>query len=167
MDGGVIIMSLPLTLYHDLFFAITDRATARWELASSSLWTHVISIGDPGSRIVVSARRMGDRLLRREFDDVNPLGTGMTPETIFARWGYVAATPDDVKTIAGFGRALPPDAHLLIHCEQGISRSTAAAAIVLMTRYQLPESVAVDVVKGARPEANPNPWMLKLYGEVR
>jgi predicted protein tyrosine phosphatase len=154
------------TAYHDLSFAVTDRRTARSELNfRDSSWTHVVSIGDPGSNGVISRRRMGTRLLRLEFDDVTPgEGHGSSPQEIFTRFGYVAASTFQVMSIADFGRSLPEDAQLLVHCEHGVSRSAAAAAIVLMARFpdiRYPD--ALSAVRQSRPQASPNSWMLQLF----
>lgn len=157
---------MPLTAhpFGDIAVAITDRPTARRELLfGSSTWTHVISIGDPGARLAVSQRRLGDRLLRLEFDDVNPAAAGTTPESIRARLGYIAARPEHVQAIAAFGRTLPAGARLLVHCEQGRSRSPAAVAIVLMARYGLTETEALRAVTAIKSDVTPNTWMLGLY----
>lgn len=157
-------MALIATPLREIALAITDRPTARRELNfTASTWTHVLSIGDPGGRLAVSSRRFGDRLLRLEFDDVDPAKVGASPEAVWARWGYSAATAGHVQAVATFGRELPAGAHLLVHCEQGVSRSTAAAAIVLMARYGLSEGEALAFVRDIRPQARPNGWMLRLY----
>lgn len=157
---------MPLTAHPlgDISVAITDRPTARRELLfGSSTWTHVISIGDPGAQVVTTERRMRSRLLRLEFDDVNPITAGTTPESILARYGYIAAKPEHVQAIAAFGRTLPAGARLLVHCEQGRSRSPAAVAIVLMARYGLPETEALEAVTAIKSDVTPNTWMLGLY----
>lgn len=130
---------------------ITDRANARRALNSPGCrWTHVVSIGDPGSHRAVRPGQFGDRLLRLEFDADGPRGV----------------TLEHVQAIAAFGRALPAEARLLVHCELGISRSTAAAAIILMARSTLSEDDAVKVVRQIRSQAVPNQRMLALYREM-
>ncbi len=78
------------------------------------------------------------------------------------------ATAEDVAGIFGFIRALgdgPPAAPLLIHCQQGISRS---AAVALSWIYgQLPPTPdravkAIDLTLELRPEAKPNRLVLAL-----
>lgn len=161
-------MSLLPHPLRDISLAITDRPTARRELNfATSTWSHVVSIGDPGSRLAVSPRRLGSRLLRLEFDDVTPDET-ISPEMIFARYGYSAATTAHVRAIVDFGRALPTRAQVLIHCEQGISRSTAAASILLMARFpDLNRPEVSDFVRRIRPQAHPNLWMMGLYFQLR
>lgn len=153
--------------FRDLTFAVTDHRTARSELnfKDSNHWTHVVSIGDPGSSGVTSARRMGTRLLRLEFDDVTPgEHYGDSPQEIFVRFGYVTASTSQVMQIADFGRTLPSDARLLVHCKHGVSRSAAAAVVVLMSRFpdvKYPD--ALDAVRRSRSQAFPNSWMLQLF----
>lgn len=156
------------TPFRDISFAICSRPEARRELNfAASTWTHYVSIGDPGAQIAVNPRRMGARLLRLELDDVTP-DENRSPEMIRARWGYIAATSANVQAIMDFGRTLPSKAQVLIHCEQGISRSTAAATILLMERFpDLNRPDALALVRRARPQARPNPWMLGLYALLR
>ncbi len=79
-----------------------------------------------------------------------------------------AATAEEIAGIFGFIRGLsagPPAAPLLIHCQQGISRS---AAVALSWIYgQLPPSPdragrAIDLTLELRPEAKPNRLVLAL-----
>jgi len=52
--------------------------------------------------------------------------------------------------------------HVLIHCTQGISRSTAGAMILLMTKGHTQEE-AYTMVRKTRSVAHPNDRMLRLY----
>ncbi len=79
-----------------------------------------------------------------------------------------SATAEDIAEIFGFIRALsagPPAAPLLIHCQQGISRS---AAVALAWIYgELPPTPdravrAIDLLLDLRPEAKPNRLVLAL-----
>ncbi len=79
-----------------------------------------------------------------------------------------SATAEDIAEIFGFIRALsagPPAAPLLIHCQQGISRS---AAVALSWIYgELPAThdraeKAIDLTLELRPEAKPNRLVLAL-----
>ncbi len=78
------------------------------------------------------------------------------------------ATAEDVAGIFGFIRALgagPPAAPLLIHCQQGISRSAAVALSWIFG--QLPPSPdramrAIELTLRLRPEARPNRLVLAL-----
>jgi hypothetical protein len=56
-----------------------------------------------------------------------------------------------------------PAAHLLVHCCAGVSRSAAAAALILMqANPEWPASAALDMVAAIRPRAWPNLLILEL-----
>lgn len=163
-------MSLAAHSFRDLSFAICDRPTARRELlCRGSTWSHVVSIGDPGAREVPRGNRGLARFLRLEFDDVTPgEDHGRTPAEIRARFGYIAATREQIQQIVTFGENLPPGARVLVHCEQGKKRSPAAVGILLMSRYPdifWPDAAAA--IRQARPQATPNAWMVQLYMHLR
>jgi len=85
-------------------------------------------------------------------------------DTILAHPDYVLPRRADVEALLAFGQGLPDgDAtHLLIHCHMGISRSTAAAAaILLQARPQLDEDAALAHIQSQRPQAWPNSLMIR------
>jgi predicted protein tyrosine phosphatase len=117
--------------------------------------THVLSILDPGwpepepFSIFDVHRR-----LRLRFHDV-----------IEAQPGCIAPERWDVELLLAFARALDTSkhAHLLIHCHAGVSRSTAAAALVLaQTRPDRPAHEILREVVRLRPRAWPNLRILEL-----
>jgi predicted protein tyrosine phosphatase len=58
------------------------------------------------------------------------------------------------------------EAHLLVHCRAGVSRSTAAAALILMqANPEWPASAALDAVAAIRPRAWPNLLILE-FGDL-
>ena len=64
-----------------------------------------------------------------------------------------------------FGREVSEtaEAHLLVHCRAGVSRSTAAAALILMqANPEWPASAALDAVATIRPCALPNLLILEF-----
>jgi predicted protein tyrosine phosphatase len=81
---------------------------------------------------------------------------------------YRSARAADLAGIFDFIRSLgsgPPAAPLLVHCQMGISRSTAVA--LSWVYGQLPSSKdrarrAIDVILELRPEAKPNRLVLFL-----
>ena len=86
--------------------------------------THVLSIlgpnaPDPPEFAAFAPHR---RLILRFHDVIEP-----QPDQI-------APTREDVERLLVFGREVSetPEAHLLVHCRAGVSRSTAAAALILM-----------------------------------
>jgi predicted protein tyrosine phosphatase len=71
----------------------------------------------------------------------------------------------DVERLLAFGRDLinAPHSHLLIHCHAGVSRSTAAAALILaQAGPDRPARAVFDVVSSIRPRAWPNLRILEL-----
>jgi predicted protein tyrosine phosphatase len=86
--------------------------------------THVLSILDPGwPDPEAIARFPAHRRIALRFHDV------IAPSP-----GAVVPSEQDVAHLLEFGReamAAGPQAHLLIHCHAGVSRSTASAALLL------------------------------------
>ena len=78
-----------------------------------------------------------------------------------ARGGPVAA---DVEAIIAFGRALDlKTGILLVHCQAGVSRSSAAALVVLRTILGPgTEEPLVRHLRSGYPECRPNALVLEL-----
>ena len=92
------------------------------------------------------------RLIQRFHDVIEP-----QPDQI-------APIREDVERFLVFGREVSdtPEAHLLVHCRAGLSRSTATAALILMqANPEWPASTALEVVAAIRPRAWPNLLILK------
>lgn len=140
-----------------MHLTITDRTGAGRILMSEPVDV-LISIGDD-DRTPAGFHR-ARRRLRLVFDDI----TCESMASIMA--SYVPPTEADVRQIADFARQIKDGDRVLIHCAAGISRSTAAAAIVLMERGAA-EDEALAEVKRIRPCARPNELMLAIYGEMR
>ena len=81
--------------------------------------------------------------------------------------GRYPPTRDDVIRLLEFGRELS-DAeacHLLVHCHAGVSRSTAATALILAQAHPArPAREVLDAVSQIRPRAWPNLRILE-YGD--
>jgi predicted protein tyrosine phosphatase len=119
--------------------------------------THVLSILDPGWPEPDPIRNFDlNRRLKLNFHDV------IEPEP-----GWIVPERWDVELLLAFGRNLreisdgtgaePTEPHLLVHCHAGVSRSTAAAILVLAQHE--PARSAHDVVGEVirlRPRAWPN-----------
>jgi predicted protein tyrosine phosphatase len=113
--------------------------------------THVLSILDPDYPVPEAFGRFGEHeKLELRFHDVIEDDPGMEPP----REG-------DVVRLLAFGRDLmaepPNDAHLLVHCHAGISRSTASMALILA--QGLPAVSAHEIMREIvriRPKAWPN-----------
>lgn len=142
-----------------LKLTILSRDGAVAVLALPNDFTHLISIGDavgstPLPEVLVSSIPYQ---LRLEFDDISVRSSWVE------RWGYIYPSLADVLKILDFSDTTSTDGHLLVHCEQGISRSTAAAIIFVLRRLGLgSEEEAIKKVFEARQIASPNSLMIKL-----
>ncbi|MEQ9542811.1 MAG: hypothetical protein RIU46_38995 [Deltaproteobacteria bacterium] len=115
----------------------------------------VVSIGDPGSRPPPGFRSLGRSTLRLEFEDIVDAENALGP------------TDRDVTSIINFAPTVRRLGGIcLVHCEAGVSRSTAAAAII--ARIILgpgSELAAMELACGAVAFAAPNRLMLQLADE--
>ena len=121
--------------------------------------THVLSLLDPGSP-EPEAFGIFDphRRLELRFHDV-----------IDADPGCVPPERPDVEQLLSFGRDLAnaKGAHLLVHCHAGVSRSTAAATLILVqARPDRPAEEALQTVVRRRPRAWPNLRILELGDDI-
>lgn len=121
--------------------------------------THVLSILDPGWPEPEAFERFPAHWrMTLRFHDV-----------IDAQPGLVAPRREDVGLLLDFGReveAAGAAAHLLIHCHAGISRSTAAAALLLA--QAAPNRPPADIfaeIGRRRPRAWPNLLLIE-HGET-
>jgi predicted protein tyrosine phosphatase len=128
--------------------------------------THVLSILDPGWPEPEPLRDFElSRRLKLNFHDV-----------IEAEPGWIAPERFDVELLLAFGRSLgeivdeagaEAATHLLVHCHAGVSRSTAAA-ILLLAQHEPARSAqnVVGQVIRARPRAWPNLRMIEMGDEL-
>jgi predicted protein tyrosine phosphatase len=74
----------------------------------------------------------------------------------------------DVEKIVAFAKSLNPQAgDLLVHCQAGISRSSAAALVVLLTRLGPgSEESLVDYLCENYPECRPNLLLTQLADQL-
>jgi predicted protein tyrosine phosphatase len=133
------------------------------ELHSTRSVTHVLSILDPEwpDPQAFQAYEAHHRTILRFHDAVEP------------RRGVVLPQVGHVEAILGFGRALGHDAeardegHLLIHCHAGISRSTAAMAMILAQVYPDEDEERIFLrLQEVRPQAWPNSIMIGFADEL-
>src|SRR5260370_17208643 len=111
--------------------------------------THVWSILGPNSPDPpeFAAFAPHRRLILRFHDVIEP-----QPDQI-------APTREDVERLLVFGREVSEttEAHLLVHCRAGESRSTAAAALILMqANPHCPATPALDPSPPTRPPPRPH-----------
>ena len=115
--------------------------------------THVLSILDPDWPAPEALGRYeASRRLELRFHDI------IDPQP-----GWIAPAAADIERLLAFGGELGREAHLLVHCHAGVSRSTAAAALILAERHpDQPAAAALDAVSRRRPKAWPNLRILEL-----
>ncbi len=119
--------------------------------------SHVLSILDPDWPVPEAFGSFGEHeKLELRFHDV-----------IEDIAGTVPPQRDDVARLLAFGRDLmaePPEgAHLLVHCHAGISRSSAAMALILAQGLpDLPARKILQEVLHIRPKAWPNLRIIEL-----
>jgi predicted protein tyrosine phosphatase len=121
--------------------------------------THVLSLTDPDCpEPEAFAEFAPHRRLALRFHDII--------ETMPDR---LAPSREDVARLLAFGRELqaPRGGHLLVHCHAGISRSTAAAVLILaQAQPERPAAAALDAVTRMRPRAWPNLRILEFGDEL-
>ena len=124
------------------------------DLATAGV-SHALSILDPGTPDPAPFRRFGTLTRERmHFHD----------ETA-AHEGDNAPQVHNIETILAFGdrlRAHGEVPHLLVHCFMGLSRSTAATAILLAQHVNGREDEVFDRIFQVRPRSWPNARMIAL-----
>jgi predicted protein tyrosine phosphatase len=128
-----------------------DELGFHWEAGV----THVLSILDPGWPEPEALGAFdAHRRLELRFHDVIEAGSG-----------YIAPESRDVEQLLAFGRNLTEarGTHLLVHCHAGVSRSTAAATLILAQMHpDRPAEEALLTVVRQRPRAWPNLRILEF-----
>ena len=115
--------------------------------------THVLSLTDADKR----------PFLHPSFNKVNWLWLKF--EDVLDAKDYYAPSPEHVQTILEWGSRLPSDAVLLVHCEAGVSRSTATALALLVQERGVDQiDQCVEYLLSVRPQACPNP-LITLYAD--
>jgi predicted protein tyrosine phosphatase len=113
--------------------------------------SHVISILDPGQPAPPALTIFRpDRLLRLRFHDAIENSPGVRLPTI-----------DDAAAILAFGSRFGAGARPLVHCHFGISRSTAAMAMLIARDPLLTGDEVFARLLRIRPRAWPNSSMVR------
>src|SRR6185503_2462799 len=109
-----------------------------------------VSIGGPRERQPAGLHNVADRI-RLVFEDAETQEGG-------------GASLQDIRRLVGFARRLDlGKGHLLVHCQSGISRSSAAAVIALAVMLGPGrESEALTTIRRIHPRGRPNRRMLEL-----
>lgn len=139
-------------------FFITSKSNAKAVFKRERI-THALSILDPDSRVLLisTSREVVHKTIHCEdaFTESEP-----NPPTQF-----------HVEEILKFGKSLPEDAKVLVHCFAGVSRSTAAC-LLLLAQDQQKKNVSVDFellreqLFNIRPEAVPNPIISRIGDQL-
>ena len=128
-----------------------DELGFHWEAGV----THVLSILDPGWPEPEALGAFdAHRRLELRFHDVIEAGPG-----------WIAPERLDVEQLLSFGHDLTEarGRHLLVHCHAGVSRSTAAATLILaQARPDRPAEEVLQAVVRQRSHAWPNLRILEL-----
>ncbi len=139
-------------------FKITICGIDELTLHAASGTTHVLSILDPETPEPEAFGRFNEhaRLELRFHDVIEATIPGLDPPQ-----------PHHIEALLGFGRDMMrdagPAANLLVHCHMGISRSTAAAVLILSAAQpdRPPADIMADIA-GIRPKAWPNLRMIEI-----
>ncbi len=137
-------------------FRVTICGIPELDEHSAAGVTHVLSILDPGwpDPAAFAGFAPHRRVSLRFHDIIEP-----TPDRLLP-------SRDDVERLLAFGRELGEPAggrHLLVHCHAGVSRSTAAAALILAQAHpDRPARAALERVAQIRPRAWPNLRILEF-----
>lgn len=146
----------PGTLHPEVLIASRMQAGQLLTAKSDRAIRHLISIGAPSDPVPAGFERCA-RKIRLEFHDI-------TQDTDF-EFGPRA---HHVEQVIDFARTIQHEqGALLVHCEAGISRSSAAALTVFATWFGAGrEQQAVDRTYAAQPQAWPNGLFVALADEL-
>lgn len=134
------------------------RVCGRFEAARTASETganKIASLLDPGVALPRPKGVKPEDHLELAFEDLDDPGNPRSP------------TKGHVARLLAFGRRLRATDRVLIHCEGGMCRSTAAA-LLLVSQAMGPGRTqeAMDKVAEVRPEAMPNPLIVALGAEL-
>ncbi len=127
------------------------------ELGAAPLTTarRVVSILDSAAPLPAALAGLHADLLTLRFDDVLAPAGDYRPPAV-----------SDIQRLLAFDRDHEPHDALVIHCTAGISRSTAAFAILLAQRQPHTEAEIFAQLRTVRPKAWPNSLMIALADDL-
>lgn len=110
----------------------------------------MIAFGGPEAKLD-QPKQIDRTYLALRFNDINE-----------PRPGLIGPTIDHVAQIISFAHSWDQESPILLQCWMGISRSTAAAAIILAgLKPTVPAAKIAHSIRQASPSATPNPLMIK------
>ena len=114
--------------------------------------SHMVTLLSPEHMIETPEGVMPEFHLRLAVNDVaDPAFGDMPPDA------------HHIEKLIGFGRGWPGEAPMLVHCWAGVSRSTAAAYILLCDRFGAGcEDEVATALRLRAPHAFPNALMVRL-----
>ncbi len=119
--------------------------------------THVVSL--------LHSKERNQLFMPKSFKRENWLFLEM--DDVIHETADAAPKKEQVERLLSWVKKLPDDAHLVIHCYAGISRSTAAALAVKVQELGVHRvSEAIDWLLDHRPQACPNPVITKFADEL-
>lgn len=121
---------------------------SRW--ADNNWPTHIVSMVDPGINISFACK---NHLILHLHDVESQL-----------RNEWVLGSEEHIDAILEFTKDLGPGDRLLVHCHQGLSRSTAAA-IGIMLQHGFDAESAYRYVESVRDILLPNGLIIKMLDE--
>ncbi len=112
---------------------------------------HLLSLTGPG-REMPTPDGFDGKFLQLVFNDISTVQEGL-----------VEPSAAHIEQIIEFGQAWDQSAPLLVHCWMGVSRSTAAAAILVASlRPQISCTHIAQAIRRVSPMATPNALMIEL-----
>lgn len=119
--------------------------------------SHVLSL--------LRGRERNDLVLPPDFDRNNWLFLDM--DDVINQDADFAPQREQVKQILDWGRSLPRDARVLVHCRAGVSRSTSAALALMVQDIGVHRiDHAIEWLVDHRPIACPNPVISKYADQL-
>lgn len=135
---------------------ITDISKVAYNVRYNNV-SHVLSL--------LRGRERNELIMPSDFPRENWLLIDM--DDVINNTAEFAPTREQVQHILQWGKTLPANSRLLIHCYAGISRSTAAALALKVQDIGTDNiSQAVSWLIEHRPQACPNPIITKYADEI-
>ncbi|WP_025871933.1 tyrosine phosphatase family protein [Methylobacillus glycogenes] len=120
--------------------------------------THVLSFVDPELQVIEGLDQIDciEKSVFRFHDIIEP------------KQGYVLPTKSDMEKIIALGeKYMHLKAHVLLHCHQGVSRSTAVLiALFAQSQPELAEDELFAILRSYRKQAWPNSLMIQHFDDL-